>query len=193
MKGISPLVSYVLAVLLAIVVIAGTTLLAYNIYDTILKDQIRRDLTQVAAQTAQKVTDLYTFAKASKSSPPNSTAVLLADSELNLPGEVADRDYRLVLVSANQVSTLVSNITLNDGNVTNQKSPQTAKIIAGTTEDPFVEIEYDLPLIDIDVQGRTGEPANATLRYYRYNPNGTVLDTVVLGDAALLVQVTVVS
>lgn len=193
MKGISPLVSYVLAVLLAIVVIAGTTLLAYNIYDTILKDQIRRDLTQVAAQTAQKVTDLYTFAKASKSSPPNSTAVLLADSELNLPGEVADRDYRLVLVSANQVSTLVSNITLNDGNVTNQKSPQTAKIIAGTTEDPFVEIEYDLPLIDIDVQGRTGEPTNATLRYYRYNPNGTVLDTVVLGDAALLVQVTVVS
>jgi hypothetical protein len=36
-------------------------------------------------------------------------------------------------------------------------------------------------------------PANATLRYYRYNPNGTVIDTILLGDYTLIGQVTAVT
>lgn len=193
MKGISPLVSYVFAILLAIVVIAGVTLLAYSLYNQILQDQIKRDLTQVAAQASSKITEIYSVSKASKSSPQNSSATLLGELQLNLPQQVADRNYKLTLLSASQVMTLLGNVTLDGENVTAQSTAPTGKIIAETTQDPLVEIEYNLPAIDIDIQGSEGNPANATLRYYRYNPNGTIIDTIVLGDFSLIGQVTVVS
>lgn len=193
MKGLSPLLSYVFAVLLAVIVIAGVSVLAYNFYRTLLQDEIKRELTQSAAQTSAKITEIYSISKQSKASPANSTGILLASNQLNLPDKVSTRSYAITLLSANQVASQITNATLDGLNTSLIKTPQTGKIIAQTTEDPFVTVEYDIPSIDVDVQGKSLNPRNATLRYYRYNPNGTVIDSILMGDYSLLGQVSVVS
>lgn len=192
-KGISPLAGYVFAILLAVIVIAGVSALAYSFYRTLLEDEVKRELTQAAAQASSKITEIYSLSKASKASPQNSTAILLADANLNLPATVASKKYQLTLLSANQVASLILNVTVNNQNASTTKLPQTGKIVAETTEDPFVKIDYEIPSIDVDLQGRSDSPTNATLRYYRYNPNGTVIDTILLGDYTLVGQVTIIS
>ena len=193
MKGISSIIGYTLALLISVVVISVITILIFNIQDQIIEDQVRRDLTQVSSQTSEKITDLYTLTRFSKTTPGNSTSILLADVSLNLPSDVADRSYRLKLLSAAQVLSQIENVTMGGENVTTQNNPPLGKIIAETTEEPFVSVEYNIPSIDIDIQGSVGDPNNATLKYYRYNPNGTVLDVIVLGDPQLLGQVTQVN
>jgi hypothetical protein len=188
-KGVAPMVSYVLAVLVAVVVISGVAVLLNNFYTLLLEDEIKRELTQVSAQTSSKVTEIYSIAKASRSSPGNQSSVLLAESKLNLPDRVALREYKITLLSASQVASLLSNVTLNGGNVSTESTVQVGRIIAETTQDPAVSVEYDVPSIDVDLQGRTLDPQNATMRYYRYNPNGTITDVIVLGDSSLIGQI----
>lgn len=192
-KGISPLIGYVLSVLMAIIVIGAVAVLVTGFYDTIIKDEVKRELTQVAAQTSSKVTDIYYISKASRASPGNSSAILLGEEQLNLPQKVASKSYKLTLLSASQVASQISNVTVNGGNVSSVQTAPNGKIVAQTTEDPVVEVDYDVPSIDVDMQGSSGNPSNATLRYYRYNPNGTVIDTILMGDYTLLGQVTAVS
>lgn len=192
-KGISPMVSYVLAILIAVIVLSGVALLVNGFYRTILEDEARRELTQINAQVSSKVTEIYSIAKASKASPSNSTAILLADLRINLPAKVAGKKYQITFVSANQIANYVSNVTLSGQNVSTINYPGTAKIVAETTEEPLVLIESDVPSLGVDIQGRTDNPTNTTLRYYRYNPNGTVIDTILMGDYSLVGQVTTVS
>ncbi|MBI4894666.1 MAG: hypothetical protein HY833_02945 [Candidatus Aenigmarchaeota archaeon] len=188
-KGVAPLVSYVLAVLVAAVVISGVAVLVSNFYTLIIEDEIRRELTQVSAQASSKVTEIYSIAKASRSSPGNQSSVLLAESDLNLPDRVALREYKVTLLSASQVASMLSNVTLNGENVSTDSGAQVGRIVAETTQDPIVTVEYDVPSIDADLQGRTLDPRNATMRYYRYNPNGTVTDVIVLGESSLIGQI----
>ncbi len=192
-KGISPMVSYVLAILIAVIVLSGVALLVNGFYRTILEDEARRELTQINAQVSSKVTEIYSITKASKASPSNSTAILLADLRINLPAKVAGKKYQITFVSANQIANYVSNVTLSGQNVSTINYPGTAKIVAETTEEPLVLIESDVPSLGVDIQGRTDNPTNTTLRYYRYNPNGTVIDTILMGDYSLVGQVTTVS
>jgi len=188
-KGISPVVSYVLAILLAVIVISGVAILFGSFYDLVIKDEIRRELTQVVGQTSSKVTEIYSISKSSKALPPNGTSMLLAEINLNLPDQAALRGYRLTLLSASQVASLISNVTLNGNNISTTDLPPTGKILAETIQEPIVEVEYDVPSIDVDIQGWTTNPRNATLRYYRYNPNGTVTDVIVLGESVLIGQI----
>jgi len=188
-KGVAPLVSYVLAILVAVVVMSGVAVLLNDFYALIIEDEIKRELTQISAQTSSKVTEIYSIAKASRSSPGNQSSVLLAETRLNLPDRVALREYRVVLLSASQVASLLSNVTINGQNVSTDSTSQVGRIVAQTTQDPIVTVEYDVPSIDVDLQGRTTDPRNATMRYYRYNPNGTVVDAIVLGDSTLIGQI----
>ena len=193
MKGISAIIGYTLAVLISVIVISIVSILIFDIQAKIVEDQVKRDLSQVSSQTSEKITDLYTLTRFSKTSPGNSTSILLADVTLNLPSKVASKSYKLKLLSAAEVLSQIENVTMGEENVTTQNSPPLGKIVAQTTEEPFVTVEYDIPSIDIDIQGSVGDPTNASLKYYRYNPNGTVLDVIVLGDPGLLGQVTQVS
>jgi hypothetical protein len=77
--------------------------------------------------------------------------------------------------------------------VSTDSTAQVGRIIAETTQDPIVSVEYDVPSIDADLQGRTLDPQNATMRYYRYNPNGTITDVIVLGESSLIGQITALS
>ena len=188
-KGVVPLISYVLAVLVAVIVISGVAFLLDDFYSLLIEDEIKRELTQVSAQASYKVTEIYSIAKASRSSPGNQSSILLAEAKLNLPDRVALHEYKITLLSANQVASMLSNVTLNGQNVSTDNAAQVGKIIAETTQDPVVSVEYDLPSVDVDLQGRTIDPKNATMRYYRYNPNGTVTDVIVLGDSSLIGQI----
>lgn len=192
-KGISPLVGFVLAILLAVIVVAAVSALVYSFYTTVSQDEIKRELTQAAAQTTSKITELYSLSKQSKATPPNSTGILIASIRLNLPDKVASKGYSVAILSANEVTTLLSNVSFNNQSANLTKTSQTGKVVAQTTEEPAVTVEYDVPSIDVDMQGKSTNPLNATLRYYRYNPNGTLLDTILLGDYTLLGQVTAVS
>lgn len=190
MKGISSIIGYTLALLISVIVVSGVAVLVLNIQNQVVEDQVRRDLGQVASQTSEQITELYTLTRFSKTSPGSSSSVLLADVSLNLPSKVASKSYKIGLLSASDVLSQIENVTVDGENVTTQNIPPLGKIVAETTEEPFVSVEYDIPSIGIDFQGSVGDPANATLKYYRYNPNGTVVDVIVLGDPDLIGQIT---
>lgn len=192
-KGISQLISYVFAILLSVIIVTAIAFLAYGFYGTIVQDEAKRELTQVANQVSSKIAETYSLAKSSRSSPADSTAVLLTEAELNLPQSVVSRNYKVSLVTPGEILNFVENATLNDEDINFQSASQTGKVIAQTTQDPFVLVEVDLPNMEAELQGSTDNPANATIRYYRYNPNGTVIDAIVLGEDSLIAQVTVVN
>ncbi|MBS3052825.1 MAG: hypothetical protein J4428_05650 [Candidatus Aenigmarchaeota archaeon] len=64
-----------------------------------------------------------------------------------------------------------------------------SRIVVKTTQSPIVAYDFQISNIPVPVQGifRSGE--NSTLKYIRYNYNGTVNDTIVLGESNLIIGV----
>jgi hypothetical protein len=128
--------------------------------------------------------------KDSKAEPSNSSSVLIGETDLKLPAQVSGKNYEIYLVSSNIVWTNIINFTINNQNISTLTRPAKAKVLARTTQDPFVTSEKDIPNVDISVQGKSTNGDNTKLRYYRYNFNGTVYDKIVLGSSNILVDVT---
>ena len=189
MKGEAHFVEYTLVTLLSVVLIIGITLLAFSFYRTINENEIKQELRQISAQVSDNVVKLYDTARSSKAQPANYTSVLISEVDLNLPNKVANKNYDVVLVSASQLTPLITLVTIDGANVSTIISNSNARVIGRTDSDPDVEVEYDIPNIDISVQGKASNGQNTTLRYYKYNINGTVYDTIVLGSLDVLVNI----
>jgi hypothetical protein len=110
-----------------------------------------------------------------------------------LPSHISRRNYEIFLVSGSQIWVNVINLTVESQNISSSIKTSGAKIVAKTTQDPFVTVEYDIPNIDVGVQGRSANGVDSKLSYYRYNFNGTVYDKIVLGSSDILIDITNVS
>lgn len=192
-KGQANLIEYVLTISFGVIILISVTAMIYSFYSTTIRTDAEKGLRELSIQTAENILKLYKSAKDSKAQPPNSSSVLISEIDLSLPSQVSRRNYEIFLVSTNPIWTNIINFTIDNQNVSSAMKTSGAKIVAKTTQDPFVTVEYDIPNIDVGVQGRSQNGVGSKLRYYRYNFNDTVYDKIVLGSSDILVDITSIS
>ena len=193
MKGQSKFIGYMLTVLFSIIVLAVISALIYNFYQSALDVEINSELTQIAIKVKDSVIKIYDIGKNSKVQPSNYSSILISELDLNLPRNVGNLNYEVSLVTAAPLFTYLTKTVQNDTNVSGVKQTSVARIIAKTIQDPIVNVEFDLPNIDLSVQGKVRNGVDDVLRYYRHNENVTVYDTVILGQFEIILRLTKVS
>ena len=193
MKGQAHFIEFVLVTLLSIVLVAAIAFLIFGFYRNITENDARQSLRQISIQVSDEATRLYNVARGSRAQPTNYTSLLISEVNLNLPRQISNKNYDVILVSASQLVPIISAVTVNNTNISSVISNSNAKVLTRLDADPDIEVEYDIPNIDVSVQGRANNGQNATLRYYRYNINGTIYDTIVLGPYDIIVSISGVS
>jgi len=191
MKGISRLVTYAITIMFGFIIVTVFSTLIYGYYDQILKSNIRASLKQIATQTALSITKLYYLGKESNVIPDNSSSIIISEIDLNYPNKISGKDFEVELVSSPGIWNIITGITINGENVTIKKETTSgAKIITKTTQRPFVSYEYDLPNLPIVLQGKFRSGENDTLRLVRYNYDGVVYDSIILGESEIIIRIT---
>lgn len=193
MKGQARFVEYILVVLFGSLVVVSISTLIYVFYISTLRNEIRENLNQLTLQVSNEIGKAYEIAKSSKAQPSNYTSILLGKVELNLPASVSRRNYEIILVNVNPVWISITNVTINNQNISFIEKTSGAKVIAKTTQDPIVTVEQGIPNIDVGVYGKSENGNDDRLSYYRYNINGTIYDGIVLGKSDILVGISSIS
>ena len=190
MKGISKFVTYTFTILFSFIMLGVFSSLIYAYYNQVLKSNIESGLKQICVQTFVGIVDLYNQGVKYDFIPENSTSVLISQISLNYPDSVSGKNFEVYLIPSSGIWSTVKNMTI-DGKTVNikQEIDSGAKIIAKTIEQPYVSYEYDLPNIPIILQGRFRSGDNDNLSLVRYNDNGTIEDSVILGNSDLLVRI----
>ena len=191
MKGVSRFVTYAMTIMFGFIIVTVFSTLIYGYYNQVLKSNIRASLKQITIQTALSITKLYNLGKESDVTPENSNSIIISDIDLNYPNKVSGKNFEVELTSSPGIWNIVTNMTVDGEDVTIRKETTSgAKIIAKTTQRPFVSYEYDAPNVPIVLQGKFRSGENDTLRLVRYNYNGVVNDTIVLGESEIIIGIT---
>ena len=168
--------------------------LIYGYYDQVLKSSIITSLKQVAMQTSVSIVELYDLANENDVIPEISSSITLSNIYLNYPDEVSGKNFEVELTSSPGIWSFVTNITIDDEIAEIKKETSSgAKIIAKTTQRPFVSYEYNFPNLPIILQGKFSSGENDTLRLVRYNYNGVVEDRIILGESDIIVGISSIS
>jgi len=190
MKGISNFVSYTFTILFGFTILILFSSLIYSFYDQVQKTTITASLKQVSIQTADEIIKLYNLGKEFKANPTNSTTIIISNISLNYPQKISDKNYEIELSSSPGIWNSIINFTVNGENATIVKETESSsKIIAKTTQRPFVTYEYDLPNLPIMLQGKFRSGDNDILKLVRYNYNGTIEDRIILGESDIIVGI----
>lgn len=192
-KAQAKLIEYTLTILLSVLVMISVIAIVYTFYINVLKNEIRESLKQIALQTSESIIKIYQTAKIVKAQPSNQTSILINEIELNLPTDVSKRNYEVILINPNPLWLNIRNFTIDGENVSIIVETSGPKVIVQTTQDPIIKVEHSLPNIDINLQGKIENGKDSKLRYYRHNINGTIKDSVVLGEADILIDITSMS
>ena len=173
------------------IIVTVFSTLIYGYYDQVLKSNIRASLKQITIQTALSITKLYNLGKESDATPENSSSIIISDIDLNYPNKISGKNFEVELTSSPGMWNIITSMTISGENMTIRKeSTSGAKIIAKTTQRPFVSYEYDVPNVPITLQGKFRSGENDNLRLVRYNYNGLVNDTIVLGEPDIIIGIT---
>jgi len=189
-KGQANLVQYVLTILFSVIVLVSVSSLFYSFYMNSIKADIRESLNQLAVQTSDSIITIHNDAKNTNYSPSNYTSIMIKEVDMNYPSSVSNRNYEISLVASSQLWLSINAVTIGGKNVTAIPKTSGAKVVAMTTQDPKITVEYDVPNVDVGVIGTCKNGVNPTLKYYRYNINGTNYDLIVLSEAGILAQIT---
>jgi hypothetical protein len=190
MKGISNFVSYTFAILFGFVILILFSSLVYSFYDQVLKNSITRNLKDISIQTSTGIIQLYNLGREFKANPANSTSILISNISLNYPEKIGDKNYEIELLTSPGIWNSLINFTISGKNETIVKElASSSKIIAKTTQRPFITYEYDLPNMPIILQGKFRSGENDILKLVRYNYNGTIQDTIILGQSDIIIGI----
>jgi len=188
-KGQAHLIEYLFTILFTVIIITSITAIIYTFYTNSIAVESKESMRQLAIQVSNEVVKAYNTAKNIKSTPENSTSVLLYETDLKLPSKISRRNYEVVLIPGSSVWSTVQSINVGGQQVNPVISTPGAKVIVSTTQDPVESVEYEIPNVDITIQGRVENGINSTLRYYRYNLNNTISDVVILGGYEIILSI----
>ncbi|MEM5773139.1 MAG: hypothetical protein QXL86_02840 [Candidatus Aenigmatarchaeota archaeon] len=193
-KGQSEVVENFFTILFGVIILAAISIAAYNLYTNQLKSEIENNLRQIGSGISTNIIKLYEIGKNSKSYPNRNESIKIAEVDLKLPSQVSGRNYEVVLISANPIWIQISNITVGGTEpAASIISPSGVKIVLRTTQSPIVEVEQEVPNVDVSVQGKSENGLNSSLSYYRYNFDGEIKDSIVLGDQKIIIDIKKVS
>jgi hypothetical protein len=188
-KAQANLIQYVLTILFSVIVLVSVSSLFYTFYINSLKNEVREALTQLAVQTSDSIVTIYNDAKSTKYTPSNYTTILIREVDMKYPSAISNRNYEIFLVSASQVWASINILPIGGKNITMVPKTSGIKVIAKTTQDPKITVEYNVPNVDVGVMGTCKNGINSNLKYYRYNINGTTYDIIVLSEAGILARI----
>lgn len=175
-KGISILVSHAAFLAIGVMALLIISAMVWNVYDSVIKEEIRKDLAKVSQTMAGEIVKLYSL-KDSPAAPAANTSLLLGESSLILQQKAGGRPYTIEFAQSDQI--LIANVS--EGNATKYATQIIAK-----TADPLVQVNYTLYNIDSRAQGFGFGDKPMVLKYFRLNSNGTVEDRIVLNDALVI-------
>jgi hypothetical protein len=176
------------------IIVTVFSTLIYGYYDRVSESNIKISLKQIAIQTAHAITKLYYLGKESGVVPDNSTSIIIKDMDLNYPDKVSGKNFEVELISSPGIWNIVTDLTIDNENITIRKeTTSSSKIIAKTTQRPFLTYEHDFPNLPVILQGKFRSGENDTLRFFRYNYNGVVNDTIILGEPNIIIGITSIS
>jgi hypothetical protein len=191
MKGISRFVSYTFIILFGFVMLTLFTTSLYKYYNNVLKANINAGLKQIAIETTSQIIKIYDMGKDSEASPANASTVVIADMNLKYPKKISGKNYEILLISSPGIWTQIKSFQIDNATITPKKEIISgSKVLVRTTQRPIVTYNTRIPNIPIYIQGgyRSGE--NATLKYVRYNRNGVINDTIILGESSIILGIT---
>lgn len=175
-KGISVIVSHAAFLAVGVAALIIISAMVWSVYDSVVKEEIRKDLTKVSQAMAGEIVKLYSL-KDFPARPSANTSILLGKSSLNLQQKAGGRQYSIELLQSSQIQ--ITNI--NGGNATKYATQITAY-----TTNPPVQVNYTIYNIESRVQGSGFGDKPITLKYFRLNSNGTIEDRIVLNDALII-------
>ncbi len=175
-KGISLLISQATFLAVGIVALIIISSMLWIIYDNIIREEIRKDLTAVSQSVAGEIVKLYSL-KDSPAKPSANKSILLGESSLFLQEKAGGRQYMIEMEQSNQIT--ITNFT--EGNTTKYATQITAY-----TSNPFVQVNYTLYNLGAKVRGFGFGDKPMILRYYRVNYNSTMEDMVVLNSGLVI-------
>ncbi|MEM5854319.1 MAG: hypothetical protein QW228_08190 [Candidatus Aenigmatarchaeota archaeon] len=193
-KGQSEIVENFFTILFGIALLSAISIISYNLYVNHLKGEIENNLRQIGSGISTNLLKLYEIGKNSKFYPEENKSVKIAEVDLKLPSQVSGRNYEVILLQANQIWVQISNISIGGTRpATALVVPGGVKILLRTTQWPVVEVEQELPNVDVLVQGKSENGLNSILSYFRYNFNKTIKDVIVLGYQGIIIDINKVS
>lgn len=188
-KGQSEVIENFFTIIFGLTVVAAVAVVAYNLYTTQLKNEIENNLRQIGSGISANMLKLYEIGKNSRVYPEENKSVKLAEVDLRLPTQVSGRNYEVILVQASPIWIQISNITVGAKTVPTIIIPSGVKVILRTTQTPIVEVEQEIPNIDVSVQGKSENGLNCVLSYLRYNKDKKIKDSIVLGYQGLVIDI----
>lgn len=175
-KGMSMLVSHAAFLAVGVAALLIISSMLWNIYDSIIREEIRKDLAKSAQTVAGEIVKLYLL-KGSPAAPGANKSVLLGSSLLELQPKSGGRQYMIELEQASRIA--ITNLT--EGNATKYATQITAY-----TASPQVRANYTLYNLDARVQGFGFGGKPLLLEYHRVNYNGTTEDRIVLNGGLVI-------
>lgn len=175
-KGMSILVSHAAFLAVGVAALLIISAMVWSVYDSIIKEEIRKDLSKISQTAAGEIVKLYSL-KDSPAAPAPNTSILLGESSLSLQQKAGGRQYTIELAQSSQIA--ITNIT--EGN-----STKYAAQISAFTTSPQVQVNYTLYNLGARVQGFGFGDKPMVLKYFRLNSNGTIEDRIVLNDALII-------
>ena len=113
---------------------------------------------------------------------------------MKYPEKISGKNYEILFVSSPGIWTQIKIFQIDNVTITPKKEIISgSKVLVRTTQKPIVTYNLPIPNIPIYLEGgyRSGE--NATLRYVRYNYNGSINDTIILGESSIILSITKVN
>jgi len=175
-KGVSVVVSHAAFLAIGVMALIIISSMVWNVYDSVVKEEIRKDLSKISQTAAGEIVKLYSL-KDSPASPNANTSILLGESSMNLQQKAGGRQYSIELLQSGQIQ-----IT----GISGSNSTKYATQIRAYTTAPPVQVNYTIYNIESRVQGSGFGDKPLTLKYFRLNSNGTLEDRIVLNDALVI-------
>jgi len=191
MKGLSTFLSYTFTILLGFTIVTLFSLMIFRYYDQVLMSNIQASLKQVAVQTTNGIISLYEKSKNTDATPKNSSSIIISEIDLNYPNKISGKNFEVEFLSSPGIWNQIINITIDDVNRAVKKETNSGtKIVVKTTQNPVIIYEHSIPNIPIILQGEFRSGDNDTLKLVRYNYNGDLIDSILLGESNIIIGLT---
>ncbi len=115
-KGISVLVSHAAFLAIGVIALIIISAMVWGVYDSIIKENIKRDLSAVSQTVAGEIVKLYSL-KDSPAIPEINKSLLLGESSLVLQEKAGGRQYSVTLEEGGDFQIYLKNLTVNANKV----------------------------------------------------------------------------
>lgn len=115
-KGMSILVSHAAFLAVGVMALLIISAMLWNIYDSIIREEIRKDLAKSAQTVAGEIMKLYSL-KDSPAAPAANTSILLGESSLSLQQKAGGRQYSISAEENGDFQIYLKTLTLNSSRI----------------------------------------------------------------------------